>query len=229
MSVPSFDKIYQRAAKRKGGERALLSLMPSYAKESELLAVSDDRCLATMAKCVNQAGFSWSVIEKKWPEFEEAYFGFKIDTLLMLSEEQWEAYVEDTRIVRSWQKIKAVKDNALFIYDIQYEHGSFSKYLANWPKDDLVGLLADMKRRGSRLGGNTGQRVLRYLGKDAFMLTRDVVLALQDAGLEIKDAPSSKSELQKIQNVFNEWSAAYKLPFCHLSRILSCSVGENFI
>ena len=40
-----------------------------------------------------------------------------------------------------------------------------------------------MKRRGNRLGGNTGQYALRFLGKDSFIMGRDVVTGLELAGV----------------------------------------------
>ena len=90
------------------------------------------------------------------------------------------------------------------------------------------GLLALLASRGSRLGGNTGQYLLRFLGKDGFMLSPDVVRCLRDAGLDIAEAPTSKRDLAKIQQQFNAWADATKLPYTHLSRICAMSIGENY-
>ena len=58
-----FSNILTRAAARKGGEQALAQLMPYVASQEELVDLPDDRYLAIMTKCINQAGFSWKVIE----------------------------------------------------------------------------------------------------------------------------------------------------------------------
>jgi len=183
-----FQSIIRVAESRKGGAAALNSLLPLVPKKSDILNHGDDRFLSQMTKCINQAGFHWGVISKKWPQFEEAYFGFNIRKLSLLSDEQWEAYASDKRVVRNWPKIKATKDNLSFIMYEAREHGSFAKFIEQWPSDDQVGLMLYLKKHGSRLGGNTGQRFLRSMSWDAFNLSDDVIIALQDAGLSIRDS-----------------------------------------
>ena len=87
--------------------------------------------------------------------------------------------------MRNPQKIRSVRDNAKFVSEIAAEHGSFGKFLAAWPADDQVGLLEVFAKRGSRLGGFSGQYLLRFLGWDAFVLSGDVLLCLRDAGVPI--------------------------------------------
>jgi 3-methyladenine DNA glycosylase Tag len=225
--VLSFDAIRARAAERKGGEAALARLLPKVASAKELAALRDDRVLAEMTKRIFCSGFAWTVIEKKWPGFEAAFLGFDPPGLLSQTPEFWDALTADSRIVRNGQKIMSVATNAGFIADIAAEHGSFGSFLAGWPATDQIGLLALLVSRGSRLGGNTGQYLLRFLGKDGFMLSRDVVWCLRDAGLDIAEAPTSKRDLAKIQQQFNAWADATKLPYTHLSRICAMSIGEN--
>ncbi|MBI1194829.1 MAG: DNA-3-methyladenine glycosylase I [Gammaproteobacteria bacterium] len=223
-----FSDIHARAAERKGGHEALAGLLPTFLADDELARLGDDRCLAMMAQTINQAGFNWTVIANKWPEFEEAFFGFDIERLSGLSPEQWEAYTKDRRVVRNWQKIKAVMENLGFILDTAREHGSFSRFLAAWPSSDQVGLLQALKKRGSRLGGHTGQWFLRYVGKDSFVTTRDVTLALRDAGVDIADDPTSQRDLKRIQAAFNAWHDETGLPYTHLSKIAAYSIGTNY-
>src|SRR5712691_7645489 len=155
-----FKRIRERAAKRKGGEKVLASLMPKRPNNKALAKLPDDRVLS--------AGFVWSVIDQKWPGFEEAFLEFHPKRLLFQPAEFWEKLASDKRIVRNPQKIKSVRENAKFVNDIAAEHGSFGKFLANWPADDQVGLLEVFAKRGSRLGGFSGQYLLRFLGWDAF-------------------------------------------------------------
>lgn len=223
----NFSPIYDRAVIRKGGVANLQHLLPAHATKQQLLEQTDDRYLSKMIRVINNAGFNWTVISNKWPQFEEAFHRFNPDILAMLSPDQWDAYMNDKRVVRHAQKIKAVYDNTVFIMDIRHEYGSFGAFLSQWPKDDTVGLLAYLKKHGARLGGNTGQWFLRSAGKDCFVLTQDVIRGLQEFGLDIADNPSSKRDLVKIQATFCDWKNTTGLPFCHLSRILACATGSN--
>jgi hypothetical protein len=41
---------------------------------------------------------------------------------------------------------------ARFILDVAKEHGSFGKFIANWPSETLIELFAYLKKHGSRCG-----------------------------------------------------------------------------
>jgi 3-methyladenine DNA glycosylase Tag len=223
-----FSTIRARAAKRKGGDAKLVALLPNVKSAKALAQITDDRVLADMTKRIFSAGFAWSVIEKKWPGFEEAFLGFAPKRLLAQPDEFWERLAGDARIVRNAQKIMSVRANAKFISDIAAEHGSFGKFLAAWPVTDQIGLIDLLAKKGSRLGGGTGQFFLRFIGKDSFVLSGDVVACLRDAGLDIAEHPTSKKDLRKIQDLFNTWAAETGLPMIHLSRICAMSIGENY-
>lgn len=226
--VPSFKKILERAAERKGGEAALMKMMPKVPGPRALARLGDDRVLAEMAKRIFSAGFVWKVIEDKWDGFEQAFLGFDPKRLTFQPDEFWEKLTGDARIVRNAQKIMAVRDNAAFVLDIAKEHGSFSKFLAAWPPSDTAGLLEFLGKHGNRLGGATGQYFLRFVGYDAFICSADMVAALRASGLEIAETPTSKRDLKKIQERLNAWATETGLPYTHLSRILAMSIGENY-
>lgn len=223
-----FSEIHARAAERKGGEAALASLLPPTPDDGVLAKLPDDRFLAEMAKRIFSAGFVWSVVEKKWPSFEEAFLGFQPKSLLFQPDEFWEGLTSNTRIIRNGQKIMAVRHNAQFVSDMADEHGSFGAFLAQWPASDQSGLLDLLAKRGKRLGGHTGQYFLRFAGKDSWIVSPDVVMCLRDAGLEIAEKPVSKGDLRKIGTQFNQWAEETGLPLTHLSRICAMSVGENY-
>jgi 3-methyladenine DNA glycosylase Tag len=189
--------------------------------------VPDNRILSTMAERIFSAGFVWSVIEQKWPGFEESFLGFEPKVLLLQPEDFWHDLTSDKRIVRNGQKIMSVRENAAFVERISREHGSFGKFLAAWPADDQIGLTAFLGKNGSRLGGATGRYLLRWLGWDTYIVSRDMVAALRDAGLDIAEEPTSKKDLQKVQAQINAWVKETGLPRMHISRILSMSIGEN--
>ncbi|RWM08102.1 DNA-3-methyladenine glycosylase I [Mesorhizobium sp.] len=222
-----FQKIRARAAKRKGGEATLASLLGPMPDNAAVAKIPDDRILSTMAERIFAAGFVWRVIEQKWPGFEEAFLGFEPKRLLFQPDDFWHELASDKRIVRNPQKIKSVRDNAAFVDRVSREHGGFGKFLAEWPADDQVGLTAYLGKHGSRLGGNTGQYFLRWLEWDTFIVSSDMAAALRDAGLDIAENPTSKRDLDKIQAQLNQWSAETGLPRRHISRILAMSIGEN--
>jgi len=225
-----FGPIIKRAQTRKGGPDALKKILhPKVSKKNLIQGLTDDRVLSGMSKCVFRAGFHWKVIYNKWPEFEDAFFGFKVKRLLNLPPEHWENYVLDRRVVRNAQKIQSVYDNALFIYETSQQHGSFIEFIINWPDQEQVELLSHLKKHGSRLGGQTGMYILRMLGKDAFLLSQDVMhVLIKDFGLEVALQPTSLRDLRKIQDQFIAWKKETDLSFTHLSQIAAFSTGQNY-
>lgn len=231
MSKPAlrpFEDILTTAIARKGSMKKIESTLPKVKKTKALANISDDDVLRAMTRTVFQAGFRWSVIDKKWPGFEEVFKQFDINDLLFSSPEEWEQMCADARIVRNGQKIFATRDNAQFIYEIGQEHGSFGKFLAQWPNDDFVGLLQFLKKRGARLGGATGQRCLRILGFDAPIFSGDVVAALIGNGVDVKPAMTSLRDMKAAQVAIQQWHQESGLPLSHISKILSYTAGENY-
>jgi 3-methyladenine DNA glycosylase Tag len=190
--------------------------------------LGDDRILAEMTRRIFCAGFVWKIIEAKWPGFEEAFLEFDPALLLFQPDEFWEALTADKRVVRNAQRILAVRANAAFICELSEECGGFGKFLSQWPSSDQIGLMALLARRGSRLGGATGQYLLRFVGWDGFVISKDVSAALRDAGLDIAEQPTSKRDLAKVQAQFNAWAAETGLPYTHLSRIAAMSIGPDY-
>ena len=222
--METFKQIYARAVARKG-EQALEARLPRARSAAELAATKDDRYLSAMARALFEAGFSWKVIETKWPGFEEAFRGFDPRALLALSDRDVGALVQDTRIVRNAGKIRAVLDNAGFVADTAATHGSFGRFVAEWPGEDITGLWAVLKDRGSRLGGDTGPRMLRKMGKDTFILSNDVVAALIALGVVTKK-PTGKADLRTVQAAFNQWRAESGRELGAISLTLACTVAS---
>jgi 3-methyladenine DNA glycosylase Tag len=225
--IPPFKTIRDRAERRKGGAGGLRKLLPKIPDPNALAKLGDDRILAEMTKRVFCAGFAWSVVDAKWEGFEAGFLGFQPAKLMFEPDEFWDERMRDDRIVRNGAKILSVRENAAFVQAIANEHGSFGRFLANWPSSDEVGLLELLAKRGSRLGGNTGQMFLRFVGFDGFVTSQDVVACLREAGLDIGPEAKSKSDLAKVQAQFNAWALETGLPYVHLSRICALSIGEN--
>lgn len=219
----TFEEIRAISAARKGGDEAVEAALAKPKTADEIRATPDDRFLSLATKCIFQAGFNWKVVEAMWPGFEAAFEGFDIGHCLMLHDEDFERLVSDTRIVRHGPKIRAVQENARFFADLAGEHGSVGAFLADWPATDYMGLLEVLKKRGSRLGGNTGQYFLRFAGVDSFILSQSVVGRLIAEGI-VDKAPGSKKEKDAVQAAFNTWRAQSGRSFTEISRVLAMSV-----
>ena len=222
--MEKFAAIYERACERHGVKRAVDSMLPKVRSPRALAGTKNDRWLAEMTRCIFQAGFVWRVVNQKWDDFEDVFFGFPPDRILMLSPEQIDRISQNPRIIRNRQKVLCVQQNAQFIQDTSKEHGSFGKFISRWPEDDLIGLFQHMKKRGARLGGMTGQRVLRNMAKDTFVVTVDVTRCLRRAGADITENPNTQREMKLIQGAFNGWHEQSGLPYSHISRICAFSL-----
>jgi 3-methyladenine DNA glycosylase Tag len=227
--VQTFDEIYQRAAERKGGAAALEALVGEWRSKSpeELAAIPDDRWLAEMTRGVFQAGFNWQVIANKWPGFEAAFHGFDVPLNAAMSEEEFDAHLKDTRIVRNGQKVASVRANAQFLADLAKAHGSAARFFADWPERDFVGLLEVMKKRATRCAGETAMRFFRAMGKPSFITSRDVAAALMDAGV-LAGPPKNRKDLQAVQDAFNAWTDQSGRDLTAISRVLAMSAGPIY-
>lgn len=223
MALKSFDDLFQMAAARKGGIEAFEAMLPEILTPKKLSKIPDDRWLSMFSRGIFQTGLNWKVVENKWDGIEEALWGFDVNRCAMMSEEDLDALLKDTRVIRHAAKLLAVRDNAIFLKDLATEHGSAAKFFADWPVDDFIGLLQLMKKRGSRLGGSTGAYALRRIGKDSFMLGGDVVKALIREGV-VDKAPTSQKDQRSVQAAFNHWRDESGRTLAAISRTLACTV-----
>ena len=220
----SFDSLYEHAASRKDGSTALEALIPKPKSKAALQKIGDDRWLSAIARSVFQAGFNWKVVENKWPDIEAAYNGFDPRAIAMQSDDDLDVLVKDPRVIRQWKKLKAIRSNAHYLVELADEHGTAARFFAGVPSTEYVQLLADMKKRGAYLGGTSAQYFLRRMGKDSFILSKDVVLALQREKV-FDGSPTSKSSLSKIQDAFNTWVDEGGKSLTRVSRVLAFTVG----
>ncbi|WP_170390985.1 DNA-3-methyladenine glycosylase I [Ruegeria arenilitoris] len=217
-----FDEIYGLAADRHGGPHALEDKLSKPKSAKELGALSEDRWLSTITKCIFQAGFNWKVIEAKWDGFEAAFDGFDVGRCAFMDDEKFDALLQDTRIVRNGTKIATVRDNAAFLMELRTE-GGVGKVLGGWPSTDYVGLLDMLAKRGSRLGGASAQYAMRFAGRDSFILSRDVTARLIAEGVIDKPATSKKA-MAAVQDAFNTWMHQSGRSLTEISRVLAMSL-----
>ena len=224
MKHESFAVIYERACERKGGEAAVEALLPHPLTAEELAEIPDDRYLAELTRKVFQSGFVWRVVDQKWPDFEEVFWGFDIDKLLMMPDDMLERKAADPKIIRHLKKVWSIRDNAMMIQDVQREHGSFAQFVANWPEDNIIGLWNYLKKHGSRLGGNIGPYALRTIGKDTFLVTRDVEAYLRAMKI-IDGGLATKKSQRVIQEFFNSLKENSGRSMAEISRVISYGVN----
>ncbi|NVJ50894.1 MAG: DNA-3-methyladenine glycosylase I [Gammaproteobacteria bacterium] len=224
--MESFKTIFERAADRKGGAQALQQRLSQPLSAERLQAIGDDRFLAEMSKKVFQSGFVWRVVEAKWPDFEEVFFNFDPTKLLLMSPEMLERKATDKRIIRNLTKVKSIQSNALFVQDIAHEFNGFGHWLNSFGTHQTIDLWQQLKQRGTRLGGNTGPYFLRAVGKDTFLLSRDVEAYFRSRDL-ISGGLTSKRSLQQIQQQFNDWHDQSGLSLQEISQVVAFSIGDN--
>tara|TARA_R110002033_G_scaffold44635_3_gene87567 strand:- start:2786 stop:3451 length:666 start_codon:yes stop_codon:yes gene_type:complete len=218
-----FQEIFDIAAKRKGGAAALEELLGSGPlSEDALAAIPEDRWLSQMTRCVFQAGFNWKVIEAKWDGFEAAFRGFDVGACAMMDDDWFDRLMADKGVVRNGPKLATVRENAAFLLELRAE-GGVGAVLGGWPSGDYIGLLEMLKTRGARLGGMTGQYAMRFMGRDSFILSRDVVARLVAEGV-VDKTPTSKGAMRAVQGAFDTWMDQSGRGLTQISRVLAMSV-----
>jgi 3-methyladenine DNA glycosylase Tag len=224
MTAPPFAPILE-AAQARHGAAALAARLVRPRSPTELEALGDDRYLSQMSLRVFRAGLKHSLVDAKWPAFEEVFGGFEPRRIRAMSDETVEGLLGDRRLIRHWGKLKAVRDNAAAMIAVADEHGSFGGWLARWPATDIVGLWEALAKRFSQMGGNSGPTFLRMVGKDTFILTHSVTAALQRWGA-VEGPPKNRKDRAAVQSCFNSWAAQAGRPLCQLSQILAASIED---
>ena len=215
-----FDEILNAA----GGIEALAGRLPVAKSAAQLRAIPDDRYLSLMSLRIFRTGIKHSVVDAKWPAFEEVFQGFDPGRVRAMNDEQLEALMGDARIVRHGGKIRATRDNAAAMCALADEAGGMGEFLAEWPADDVVGLWSDIAKRFKQMGGRSAPYFLRMAGRDTFVLTDDVVRALH-RWAAIDGELKGKRAQQRAQEAFNAWAEQSGRPFCEISMVLALSVG----
>ena len=217
--------LHEYCLNRFGSAAALEARLPQPKSDAELRALTDDRYLSLIALRVFRAGLKHSLVDAKWPAFEQAFFGFDPHKVVLMGAEHLERLMQDARLIRHLGKLRSVPRNAQFVLDVQQEKGSFGALIADWPVTDIVGLWKYLARHGNQLGGLSAPRFLRMAGKDTFIPTDDLVAALKAQEI-IDKAPTSQKDLALVQAAFNQWQAQSGRPLCQLSVMLAHTVNH---
>ena len=128
-SMTSFSDIYAEACVRHG-ESAVQQRLPQAADAAILAAVPEDRYLSLMSQRIFRAGLRHSMVDARWPAFEQVFHGFDVARVRLFSDDDLDALLRDTRLIRHWRKLQAVRHNAAALYDLRASHGGMGRYLA---------------------------------------------------------------------------------------------------
>lgn len=206
-----------------GGEQALQERLVSPEPPESLAMVGDDRYLSVMSRRIFRAGLKHSMVDARWPAFEQAFGGFDVDTVAAMDDAAIAQLQKNERLIRHAKKLLAVRDNARVMQRLLDQGGSFGVWLADWPQDDIVALWHTLQKRFSQLGGQSAPAFLRMVGKDTFLITPWVAGALSHWGLH-DGATTGRSAQRQIGRMFNSLAQATELPLCQLSQILALSI-----
>jgi 3-methyladenine DNA glycosylase Tag len=213
------------AARQRHGAAAIDARLPQPKSASELAAAPDDRYLSQMSLRVFRAGLKHSLVDAKWPAFEEVFDGFDPRRIRAMSDEALEKLLGDARLIRHWGKLKSIRDNAAAVIAVTEEFGSFGAWIGTWPGSNIVGLWEALGDRFSQMGGVSGPMFLRMVGKDTFVLSKSVVAALKHWA-DMPNPPKNRNDRAAVQAYFNAWATETGRPLSQLSLILAMSVDE---
>ncbi|PKM05520.1 MAG: 3-methyladenine DNA glycosylase [Gammaproteobacteria bacterium HGW-Gammaproteobacteria-6] len=223
--MSDYAQLHEYCLNRFGSAAELEARLPKPATAARLRKLPDDRYLSTLALRVFRAGLKHSLVDAKWPVFEQVFFGFDPDKVVLMGAEHIERLMQDARIIRHLGKLRSVPRNAQMILDLCAEYGSMGGLIADWPSEDIVGLWRLLAKRGNQLGGHSAPRFLRMLGKDTFVLTEDVIAALRARGV-IDQAASSQRDQRLVQDYFNQLHEQSGRPLSQLSMMLAFSANH---
>jgi len=224
MKYEAFQSIYDRATQRHGGTQAVEQTLNRPFSAEALKQITDDRWLAAFSQKIFQSAINWQVVRNKWDGFEDVFFGFDIEKMLLIHDEMWEEKAKDTRIIRNLGKVMTIRENALMIRECQTKQGTFATFIASWPTENIVGLWTYLKQHGKRLGGNTGPYTLRTMGKDTFLLTKDVEGYLRQHKI-ITTGRNTQSALLAAQTAFNHWHNESGRSLSEISQCIAMGVN----
>jgi 3-methyladenine DNA glycosylase Tag len=223
MPAAPFATIFDTARTRHGAG-TIEARLPHPKSASELAQVADDRYLSQMSRRIFRAGLKHSVVDAKWPVFEEVFGGFDPRRVRAMPDEAMEKLLGDARLIRHWGKLKSIRDNAAAMLAVGEEFGSFGSWIGTWPGGNIIGLWEALGERFSQMGGASGPMFLRMVGKDTFVLSHSVIAALKHWA-ELP-TPKNRKDRAAAQACFNAWGTESGLPLSQMSLILALSVDD---
>ncbi|MDA4117903.1 MAG: DNA-3-methyladenine glycosylase I [Thaumarchaeota archaeon] len=116
-----------------------------------------------MSKTLFTAGLSWTMVEKKWPNFQKAFAGFSPEKVAKMTQKDVKSLMSNDGIVKNERKIKATIQNANEFLKLKKDFGSFREYLDSLGKDETA-LQSDLQKRFQHVGPSTARMFLWSVG-----------------------------------------------------------------
>lgn len=133
---------------------------------------NDDAYFEQVVKAVFRSGFSWPVIEKKWPSFSKAFANFSVAKVAKFTTRDLDRLIKDEGIVRNRRKILAAVENAKIVLEIRKEYGSVATYIQTLKKDGEVAMSKAIAKRFSGIGESMVVSLLRSFGEEVPVLMK---------------------------------------------------------
>ena len=128
---------------------------------------TDKEYFGNLTRCIFQAGLSWQLMAKKWPNFQRAFNDFDIHKVAAYGVEDIKRLSEDPGIIRNKQKILATIHNAREFERIAQEHGSFLAWLDSFDKShNYDAAVKRLRSRLKRVGPSTAHIFLWSVGEE---------------------------------------------------------------
>ena len=77
--------LYEYCLNRFGSQAKLEAQLPQPVSDDALRALSDDRYLSLISLRIFRAGLKHSLVDAKWPAFEEVFWGFDPQKLVLIA------------------------------------------------------------------------------------------------------------------------------------------------
>ncbi|UCH57163.1 MAG: DNA-3-methyladenine glycosylase I [Candidatus Bathyarchaeota archaeon] len=127
---------------------------------------ADREYFENLARCIFQAGLSWQLMTKKWPNFQRAFENFDIAKVAAYGAEDIRRLSEDASIIRNRQKILSIIHNAREFERIARENGSFQAWLDSMDKSNNYDrVVKSLRSRFKRVGPGTAHIFLWSVGE----------------------------------------------------------------
>ncbi len=113
ISVRPFAAILD-ATRMRHGAATRDARLPQPKTAAELCATGDDRYLSQMSLRVFRAGLKHSLVDGKWPAFEEVFYRFDPRRIRAMPDEALERLLGDSWLIRHWGILKYKRNCAIF-------------------------------------------------------------------------------------------------------------------
>lgn len=128
---------------------------------------SDNVYFENMSRVIFQAGLNWQVVDKKWPSIKQAFCNFSIEEVAAFTDVDVARLLNDSSIIRSKGKIRAIIRNAITFRAIEEKYGSFQEYLDSMDKSENYSkVITTLINNFKWLGTSSASTFLYTIGED---------------------------------------------------------------